>query len=180
MAVIGAFEGLGYFFKAYPKLAAVEDYIASALDSTSAVYQRICALKPAPNEARIEVSYPLTEGARAIEQAYYLKSAEGAFYETHRAFVDFQLVVGGYEYMHLGSRARFEVKQAYDEGRDLIVYEGGARCSEILLQAGDLAVLFPDDVHAGGLEPYLLESKPLDSKPLVQKSVIKVPLAFFT
>lgn len=217
MAIIAQARTLEWFFKAYPQLNIVKEYICEALNPQSEIHKRISTLQIPQSQDRIEVSYPLELGIRAIEQSYYLKSAKNAFFETHRAYLDFQLVISGYEYMCIGDKDTFDVKIPYDEARDLIVYENALpqnlclsntntkdtqtqqdssnkqngvleSCytlpkneslntpyrTQILLSSGDLAIFFPADTHAGGLE--LTPDTPPHSK-IVKKSVLKVPVS---
>lgn len=177
MAIIGSLTHLEYFFNSYPKLEEIYTYMHNAITPENIIHQRIANLTLEEDKNRVELSYPLSNGARAIEQTYYLKDSKEAFYETHRLFVDFQLVVMGYEYMQFGDIDHFEVQQDYDANRDLTVHKKRPELtySQIILRAGDLAIFFPHDVHAGGLEPYV--SNPTQCK--VKKSVIKVPIEFF-
>lgn len=198
MAIIGKCEKLKWIFQQVCKRAEIYEYLCQALDPQSPINHRICALTKAGEYPQI-----LPGGIRAIEQAYHLKSPHNAFFETHKKFVDFQLVVAGYEYMYIGDRGEFEIYSPYDESRDLIIYENSYNpylrdsqakiCTQeyilpknkydntpcrtqILLRSGDLAVFMPDDVHAGGLELTAGLSTP--SQHLVKKSVLKVPLEY--
>lgn len=167
----------------------VKNYLNQALLQGSEINNRICNI----NSACESIVY-LDNGIRAIEQGYYLKSPQNAFFETHRKFVDLQLVVCGYEYFSIGDKDEFEIKVPYNEQKDLIVYENIYPHCELIresrefdcksmrtslkLSKGYLAIFFPNDVHAGGLE---LDSKKLKTSPLpfVKKSVLKVPLDLF-
>ncbi len=215
MAIIAQARTLEWFFKAYPQLNVVKEYISQALNPQSEIHKRISTLQIPQSQDRIEVSYPLEYGIRAIEQSYYLKPMKNAFFETHRVYLDFQLVISGYEYMCIGDKDTFDVKIPYNESRDLIVYENtlpqnlclsntntkGTQIqqdssnkynrtlespytlpnnetlnapyrTQILLSSGDLAIFFPTDTHAGGLE---LTPEILPHSKIVKKSVLKVP-----
>lgn len=217
MAIIAQARTLEWFFKTYPQLNIVKEYICEALNPQSEIHKRISTLQIPQSQDRIEVSYPLEYGIRAIEQSYYLKSAKNAFFETHKAYLDFQLVISGYEYMCIGDKDTFDVKIPYDEARDLVVYENALpqnlclsntntkdtqtqqdssnkqnrvleSCytlpnnealnapyrTQILLSSGDLAIFFPTDTHAGGLE---LTPDILPHSKIVKKSVLKVPVS---
>ena len=217
MAIIAQARTLEWFFKAYPQLNVVKEYISQALNPQSEIHKRISTLQIPQSQDRIEVSYPLEYGIRAIEQSYYLKPMKNAFFETHRAYLDFQLVISGYEYMCIGDKDTFDIKIPYDESRDLIVYENtlpqnlclsntntkGTQTqqfssndkngvlescytlpnnetlnapyrTQILLSSGDLAIFFPTDTHAGGLE---LTPDILPHSKIVKKSVLKVPVS---
>mgnify|MGYP003370751796 FL=1 len=217
MAIIAQARTLEWFFKAYPQLNVVKEYISQALNPQSEIHKRISTLQIPQSQDRIEVSYPLEYGIRAIEQSYYLKPMKNAFFETHRAYLDFQLVISGYEYMCIGDKDTFDIKIPYNESRDLIVYENtlpqnlclsntntkGTQTqqfssndkngvlescytlpnnetlnapyrTQILLSSGDLAIFFPTDTHAGGLE---LTPDILPHSKIVKKSVLKVPVS---
>ena len=217
MAIIAQARTLEWFFKAYPQLNVVKEYISQALNPKSEIHKRISTLQIPQSQDRIEVSYPLDCGIRAIEQSYYLKPMKNAFFETHRVYLDFQLVISGYEYMCIGDKDTFDIKIPYDESRDLIVYENtlpqnlclsntntkGTQTqqfssnkhnrtlespytlpnnealnapyrTQILLSSGDLAIFFPTDTHAGGLE---LTPDILPHSKIVKKSVLKVPVS---
>ncbi|RDU59991.1 YhcH/YjgK/YiaL family protein [Helicobacter marmotae] len=206
MAIVGKLTHLDWFFKSNPYLEEIQTYMLHALNPTHSIHKRITGLSLALNEERKEVSYPFNWGIRAIEQTYYLKSQSKAFFETHRVFIDFQLVVEGYEYTLIGDKSAFEVKMPYDESKDLIVYENHLPHSSVvdrkssnlngnllndsfpmnkryntpyrtslLLSSGDLAIFFPEDVHAGGLELHTQNTQARAKQ--VKKSVIKVPLS---
>lgn len=220
MAIIAQARTLEWFFKAYPQLNVVKEYTSQALNPQSEIYKRITTLQIPQSQDRIEVSYPLEYGIRAIEQSYYLKPMKNAFFETHRVYLDFQLVISGYEYMCIGDKDTFDVKIPYNESRDLIVYENtlpqnlntqsfsdraiqatqiqqfssndknrvlespytlpnnetlnAPYRTQILLSSGDLAIFFPTDTHAGGLE---LTPDILPHSKIVKKSVLKVPVS---
>lgn len=230
MAVIGKLTHLDWFFRAYPALEEARAYMLNALNPTHEIHKRITNLTIEQGEERKEVTYPLSQNIRAIEQTYHLKSAKNAFFETHRAFIDFQLVVEGYEFMRIGDKESFEIQIPYDENRDLIVYNNAFRHyyaesstldnnmlkishtlpfnevsntpyrTDLLLRSGDLAIFFPDDTHAGGLElsqkgqyrgqnegkhkgqgtdfshPNAHQANPTNPFAQVKKSVLKVPV----
>lgn len=185
MAIVGRLEELDWFFERFSVLDELKTYLHNAISRENDIYNRICSL-----DSVCECVYPLNAGMRAIEQAYILKEPQKAFFESHRQFVDFQLVVEGYEYFCIGDKSEFEICTPYDESRDLIVYENTmtnlepyslvdssahAR-TQMLLNAGYLAIFMPNDVHAGGLN---LCPKAQDSgaQQWVKKSVVKVPVS---
>ncbi|WP_394958735.1 YhcH/YjgK/YiaL family protein [uncultured Helicobacter sp.] len=196
MAIIGHLEQFGAFFAHYPALRKVREYLAQALTPDSIIHQRIVALRgnaacesqdshtqdlrerdsrvgdSCARDSRVEVSYDLGGGIRAIEQTYALKPHTEAFYESHRAFVDFQLCVAGAEYFEVGHIADFTPLTSYDESKDLITYRKGAIVPhQLYFYSGILGVFFPEDVHAGGLGSQEL--------PQPQKVVLKVPIEIF-
>ncbi len=78
MAIIGKLTHLDWFFKAYPALNEAREYMLNALDSTNEIHKRIISLK-LENEERKEITYPLSQNVRAIEQTYRLKARKMPF-----------------------------------------------------------------------------------------------------
>ena len=159
---LGYLPDIANKFKKNAVLGRVFDYLYYALDDDNAVHKRICALQ---NGETYQVE--LEGGARAIEQAYQTKSPQKAFYESHIAMVDFQMVVSGVELFFIAPNTLCEVKQPLDSKRDLIEYAPSKFCSSIQLFPGNLAVFEPIDTHAGGIAI----SEPMDIKTVV----VRVP-----
>ncbi|WP_394994743.1 YhcH/YjgK/YiaL family protein [uncultured Helicobacter sp.] len=175
MAIIGHLEQFGEFFARHPALAEVREYLTQALTIDSALHRRIIALQSSAESERVEISYDLGSGVRAIEQTYPLKPRAQAFYESHRAFVDFQLCVAGAECFEVGHIADFTPLAPYDESKDLIIYHAPTMPPHrLFFHSGILGVFFPQDVHAGGLEyEGDCEHAPLFAP---KKVVLKVPV----
>lgn len=105
----------------------------------------------------------------ALYQSYTPKPAEAAKFEAHRKWIDLQFVWKGRESMlhaHLSKLAPADTP--YDPDRDAALWSNALvpDFSTLKLESGDLAVFFPHDVHAPGIE-----SGPIE--PVV-KVVVKV------
>lgn len=77
-----------------------------------------------------------------------LRPASEAFLEVHRRHLDVQVVLEGedrFGWAPLSDCA--EVREAYDEGRDIAFFED-APVSVITVPQGHLAIFFPEDAHA--------------------------------
>ncbi len=114
------------------------------------------------------VRVELSGGAFALEQAYWTKARPDGFFESHRRYIDVQVVVEGEEWMDVAAGDRLTVRQTYDPERDLVVYADSAG-STLHLAAGDAAVFHPADAHMPGL---CGPAGPV----LVRKTVVKVPV----
>lgn len=112
--------------------------------------------------------HELAEGAYAMEMAYQTKRRPEGFFETHRKFIDVQVVVAGEELMEVAGAARLGVAQAYDEAKDMTKYADTDAASVLRARAGDVAIFWPEDAHM----PALVARNP----GLVRKTVIKVPV----
>lgn len=110
----------------------------------------------------------LAAGAFALEQVYRSKNRNEGFFESHRKYIDVQVIFEGVEEMELADLGRCTGKHPYDPQRDLLVYND-IPGSRLLLSAGDAAVFFPTDVHMPGLCGAL-------GSAVVRKTVVKIPM----
>ncbi len=162
MAIIGNIKKIEKLF-ADKNLSVVFKYFNEALDVNSKIHQRIFNL-PVGAFEKIDI----TNNIFALEQVFYTKNREDCFIESHKRYIDFQLVLSGNEQMEYIDIDKLEIKTAYNEEKDLITYKQANNTSKFLLQPGDLAIFFPDDAHMG---------LPKFEKPeLVYKTVIKLPI----
>lgn len=160
MAFVGKLYDMRAMFHTQALLG-IYAYLSNACTKGSCEFERILS-----GEQTIQ----LDSGAFAIEQSYHLKDLSKAFYETHRNYVDLQLVVQGEEIFSIAAASDCAIKDPYNAQKDLITYHPPKHSSTLHLSAGMLAVFFPYDVHSGGLGAESLGIKP------VYKSVVKVPV----
>ena len=165
MALIGNLFKLEVFLKD-KGLDIVFEYLKQSADETSDVYKRIFSLPPGSFE---KVS--ITDDIFALEQVFYTKSREDCFIESHKNYIDFQLILSGNEQMEYIDIDKLNVDEDYDEVKDLITYKLTNNTSKFLLQDNDLAIFFPDDAHIG-LPKY-------ENSELVNKTVIKLPVGLY-
>lgn len=119
--------------------------------------------------ALAEGAYPIgDDGAVTANVQLYttFPANEGAF-ETHDKFFDIQYVVSGQEQFGVCNRAGLQVKNAVPEN-DVVFYEEPAHSGTVLLTAGDLIVVAPEDAH----KPRCCAGTPAP----VRKIVVKVAL----
>jgi biofilm protein TabA len=164
MALFGPFPTLRLQLATDPRFAAALAYAQDVLDARSAAHARLQKV-PAGETVRIE----LTKGAFALEQTYTTKPRAKGFFESHRRYIDLQLIVAGEEVMEVADISRLEVTAPLAEGGDLIKYADPGAVSVLRLRAGDAAVFFPEDGHMPSLQ--------LAGPTMVRKSVVKVPVA---
>lgn len=163
MALFGPFSTLRGQLAADRRFAAALAYAAELMNPRSAAHGRLAAV--ALGES---VRIDLAGGAFALEQAYRTKPRREVFFESHRKYIDVQLIVTGEELMEVEDIARLEVDEAYVPGRDLLKYRDPAVSSRLVLRAGDAAVFFPEDGH--------MPSLAWREAVVVRKSVVKVPV----
>lgn len=97
-------------------------------------------------------------------QAYEPKAIDLAKCEAHKAYIDIQYVIEGYESMGYGPVESMEVIEAYDEAKDryFVKYSGDLMSYE----AGMFAIFFPQDAHMPGVKA--------PGCDLVKKAVFKI------
>lgn len=164
MALFAPFAELRAQAAADSRFQAAFAYAAEALRAGSEAHRRIAALEPGQSH-KVE----LEGGAFAIDQVYFSKARPDGFYESHRKYIDVQVIVAGAERMEVDDVARLAVTQAYDPERDFIKYAHVDGASVLQVRAGDAAIFFPADGHMPCLHPAA-------EAVLVRKTVVKVPV----
>lgn len=162
MALIGTFAAVRRRCAQLPEFRAALAYVAEALTPGSSVRARIDSLEEGGTHRQ-----ELPDGAYAMEMAYRTKLRPEAFFESHRRYVDLQVVVSGGERMEAAGAAALAVVQPYDEAKDLIAYADTDEASVLRVRAGEAVVFWPEDAHM----PSLAAGEP----ELVRKIVVKVP-----
>ena len=163
MALFGSFAVVRGQCARFPEFHAAFAYAEQALAPGSEIHSRIAGLTGGSVHR-----HELAGGAYAMEMAYQTKRRSEGFFETHRKFIDVQVVVAGEEWMEVAGAARLGVTQAYDEAKDMTKYADTDAASVLRAQAGDVAIFWPEDAHM----PALVAKK----RGLVRKTVIKVPV----
>ncbi|MBN2857769.1 MAG: YhcH/YjgK/YiaL family protein [Candidatus Delongbacteria bacterium] len=95
----------------------------------------------------------------------YLTKEEG-YLESHRKHIDIQLITKGKEKIGFAFLNGQEVKENYDESKDLAFYFGD--CDYLILIPGTFAIFFPEDLHKPGIAA--------EQTAEVKKIVIKVKI----
>ncbi|WP_303851835.1 YhcH/YjgK/YiaL family protein [Seleniivibrio woodruffii] len=158
MAVITVLDEL---IKACPD-ETIKKYLLTLKDETSETMRRIKSFNPATFER-----FQITKDVFAIEQSFETKDRNLCFFESHRGYVDIQIMLGGNEQMELCRIEKLETDVHYDAEKDLIKYKLTDRASKLAFGKYDCAVYFPSDAH-------LCVAK-LGGISTVYKTVLKVP-----
>ena len=164
MALFGSIPTVRAQMPGAEKHPAVFDYLADLARPETKAGARLRAA--AEGDAhRVE----LPGGAFALEQVYRSKVRADGFFESHRKFIDVQVVIEGEEWMEVADITWATERRPYSEERDFIVYENGLASAVLHVSAGRAAVFFPPDVHLPGLCGN-------GGPALVRKTVVKVPV----
>ena len=164
MAFFGSLATLRAQAPQRPAFADGFDYVEAAIRPNSAGRLRLDALSSGQSN-KVE----LGRGIFAIEQAYETKARAEGFFESHRAYIDLQVIVSGEELIEVADASRTTVREPYDPARDLITYVDAPNASRLALRAGEAAIFYPVDVHMPSLR---VQASP----SLVRKIVVKIPV----
>ena len=164
MAKFGPYSTLATQISYSAQFAVAFEYIAEILRPDSAAFARISAL-PVGSSEKIQ----LADGSFAIEQVYTSRARSDGFFESHRKFIDIQVIVAGEELMEVADISRLTPTQEYDEERDLSKFADDGAASILRMHQGDIALFFPRDGHMPSLQ--------VAGPGLVRKTVVKVPVS---
>ena len=163
MAIFGSIDVLRAQTEGRANFAAAFTYLDEVFREGSEARQRILAMAMGTVEKT-----DLGSGVFAMEQCYESKERYN-WSESHRQYIDIQVVIAGEELMEVTNIAKLPVKKPYDEARDVIIYGDYAGTSVLRVGAGEGAVYFPEDGHMPNLR---VGSDPV----LMRKTVVKVPV----
>ncbi|MEY3091121.1 MAG: hypothetical protein RL113_1437 [Pseudomonadota bacterium] len=165
MAAFSYVVQLQQHFSNHPKFQKAFHYIVQALEPESEIYKRILST-PIDHYIR----YELEDGMFVIEQCYRTKSREEGFFESHRKYIDMQVIVSGSEMMEFSDITNLTIETQYDEEKDLIVYNHSKDTSVFKCGQNSCAIFWPEDAHMPCLDYQ-------EKNGLLYKTVVKVPVA---
>jgi len=139
-------------------------HAALALVAGNPVSERVARLQVGET-----LKVELGGGVFALEQAYETKASPDVRWESHRRYIDVQVIVSGEELMEVCDAGMLVVSEDLTPEKDVIFYAPGSPASTLRVGSGDAAVFCPVDAH----RPSLAVSEPR----LVRKVVVKVPVA---
>ena len=84
-------------------------------------------------------------------QVYTTKSEDECKLESHRKYVDIQLLLSGCERMNIADVSRLTIKENYDSDKDVMFWNVPQHMASVTLNAGDLIVLYPENAHRGAV-----------------------------
>ena len=164
MAIFGTLDTLRAQLARPEHFASAFAYVAEVLQPGSVAHARMGRIAAGTTE-RVE----LAGGAFALEQVYLTKQRTEGRWESHRAYIDVQVVVAGEELMEVGDVAQLAVAEDLRPAKDLIFYRPFDGGSVLRVCAGQAAVFFPADAHLPSLHVGVAAA-------LVRKTVVKVPV----
>ena len=107
---------------------------------------------------------------------YFTKREEEKFWESHKKYLDVQIMIDGSERVAFNNIRNMKEK-SFDSERDLIILDGD-KMFDVIIENGDVLVFFPNDVHKPELDIFNSENeeKCEDNKKIVTKVVFKIEI----
>ena len=116
------------------------------------------------NGGRYEI---LGNSVFVLIQEYHTQPASEKFMESHKKYIDIQIVLDGQEFMGYSPKELLKVKDPYNNENDIIFYENDLKEeSYINVRKDHFCIFFPEDSHKPGLHLSVVRR--------VRKAVIKV------
>lgn len=84
-------------------------------------------------------------------QSYMTKPSNECKLESHRKYVDIQIIILGNEAMDIADISRLHIQDVYDEERDIMFWKEPKRMARTTLREGDTIVLYPENAHRGAV-----------------------------
>lgn len=134
-------------------------------DTCKQVLEFIETLTPESSNGR----FPIVGDDLVINvDSYRTKELSDCVLETHKKYVDIQLLISGEEYMDIYPAKELTIKSEYDVDRDVVFYNVPDTVSaRIKLVPGYFITLFSQDAHM----PQLKVSENCDVKKVVVKVI---------
>lgn len=82
-------------------------------------------------------------------QSYDTKPVDQCKLESHRKYIDIQIMISGEESIDIVDISRLSVKEEYNEEKDVMFWDVPIIMSKITLVPGDYVVLYPETAHRG-------------------------------
>ena len=113
--------------------------------------------------------YLLSSGIKMKVSSYFTDYRENRRFESHRRYIDIQLMVRGTELCFVESIDLLSPISDYDEANDIIFYKDNNADQKFVLSDGSFLIFNSEDAHM----PCICLNKPTN----VKKIVFKVPLS---
>lgn len=95
--------------------------------------------------------YQVDENFNYSIQSYYTKPEAECFFESHKQYVDIQIMTNGFELMDIADVSRLKVRENYDQYKDIIIWDNPLKNMRVRLGEGDFIVLYPENAHRGAV-----------------------------
>ena len=101
-----------------------------------------------------------------LVQEYTSKIGEQGKLEGHRRYIDIQYIISGVEIIEVIDISKAKANTEYNDIKDIEFYDNNEKAGKIVLEAGEYAILYPNDIHKPGMT---FGEKPTTVKKIVVK-----------
>ncbi|MBR1425167.1 YhcH/YjgK/YiaL family protein [bacterium] len=93
--------------------------------------------------------YVISDDIYANVEEYFTKEVTNAKFESHKKYLDIQILLKGKEKISYAPVDELNILQNYDENRDIVFYSDNVEnVPYITLDGSNFVVLFPHEAHA--------------------------------
>ena len=110
----------------------------------------------------------ITDECYAMVSSYETAKRDSKEFESHRRYIDVQMLIDGKEYIEVAPIDSLEVTQEYSAEKDVMFFSNSFVGKNILLEPGKPVILMPEDGHMPGVAC----GEPVK----VKKVVVKIPV----
>ncbi len=82
-----------------------------------------------------------------IVQHYTTRPADQSRFESHRKYIDIQVLLAGQEMLGYAPRAGLETVEPYSDEKDIMFHRAGVISARVRLEPGLFCLLYPHDAH---------------------------------
>lgn len=101
------------------------------------------------DEQLISGRHEVSEDFFYYVQEYETKPADEWKLESHRKYVDIQIMLDGAERMDIADISRLSLSEEYNEDKDVLFWNIPSRMASITLRKGDYVILYPENAYRG-------------------------------
>ena len=101
-------------------------------------------------------------------QEYITKDLSEGRFESHKKYVDIQMMIDGTEAIETSDIDKLELETAYDEDKDVMFWKKKPNLMRSVISNGSYVILYPQNAHM----PCIAVDKPIKVKKLVAKVLI--------
>ena len=110
----------------------------------------------------------ITDECYAMVSSYETVKRDTKEFESHRKYIDVQMLIDGKEYIEVAPIDSLEVTKEYSAEKDVMFFSNKFVGKNILLEPGKPVILMPEDGHMPGVAC----GEPVK----VKKVVVKIPV----
>lgn len=86
-----------------------------------------------------------------LVQEYETKTEEQGKFEGHRKYIDIQYMISGIERIEVIDISKAKANTEYNDEKDIEFYDNNEKTGNVVLEAGEYAILYPNDIHKPGM-----------------------------